>query len=94
MLVLARKKDQSIMIGDDVEVVIVDVHRDQVKLGITAPRHIAVHRKEVYLEIQRENIRAAQSKVIGVPRLDDFLKKSMEEKKEKRTESNEKRTER
>lgn len=59
MLVLARKRDQSIMIGDEVEVIVVDVHGDQVKLGITAPRQIPVHRKEVYEEIQRENIRAA-----------------------------------
>lgn len=61
MLVLARKRDQSIMIGDDVEVIIVDIHGDQVKLGITAPRHIPVHRKEIYEEIQRENIRAAET---------------------------------
>lgn len=75
MLVLARKRDQSIVIGDDVEVIIVDVHGDQVKLGITAPRHIPVHRKEIYEEIQRENIRAAQSKVEGLEKLDKMFKK-------------------
>ncbi|MBU1487334.1 carbon storage regulator CsrA [bacterium] len=75
MLVLARKRDQSIVIGDDVEVIIVDVHGDQVKLGITAPRHIPVHRKEIYEEIQRENIRAAQSKAVELPKLDKMFKK-------------------
>jgi carbon storage regulator len=54
MLVLSRQKDESIMIGDDVEITIVDVRGDKVRLGITAPKHIAVHRKEVYEAIQRE----------------------------------------
>ncbi len=55
MLVLSRKRNQSIMIGDDVEIVIVSVDRDQVKLGIKAPREIAVHRSEVYQEIKQAN---------------------------------------
>lgn len=59
MLVLTRKRDESIMIGDDVRIVVVDVHGDQVKLGIDAPRRIPVHREEVYREIQEENRRAA-----------------------------------
>jgi carbon storage regulator len=54
MLVLSRQKDESIMIGDDVEVTIVDVRGDKVRLGITAPKTISVHRKEVYEAIQRE----------------------------------------
>jgi carbon storage regulator len=54
MLVLSRQKDQSIMIGDDVEVIIVDVRGDKVRLGITAPKAIPVHRREVYEAIQRE----------------------------------------
>ncbi len=54
MLVLSRQKDESIMIGDDVEIVIVDVRGDKVRLGINAPRSIAVHRKEIYLAIQKE----------------------------------------
>jgi len=49
MLLLARKKDQSIMIGDDAEIKVVKISRDQVTLAITAPQSIAVHRKEVYL---------------------------------------------
>ncbi len=54
MLVLSRQKDESIMIGDDVEVTIVDVRGDKVRLGITAPKKIPVHRREVYEAIQRE----------------------------------------
>ena len=54
MLVLSRQKDESIMIGDDVEIVIVDVRGDKVRLGINAPRNVAVHRKEIFLAIQKE----------------------------------------
>ena len=54
MLVLSRQKNESIMIGDNVEVIIVDVRGDKVRLGITAPKAISVHRKEVYEAIQRE----------------------------------------
>ena len=54
MLVLSRQKDESIIIGDDVEITIVDVRGDKVRLGINAPRSISVHRKEIYEAIQRE----------------------------------------
>ncbi|MBL7106192.1 MAG: carbon storage regulator CsrA [Phycisphaerae bacterium] len=54
MLVLSRRKDESIMIGDDVEITIVDIRGDKVRLGITAPKTIPVHRREVYEAIQRE----------------------------------------
>ncbi len=60
MLVLSRQKDESIMIGDNVEVTIVDVRGDKVRLGITAPKEIPVHRKEVYEAIQREKKAAQQ----------------------------------
>jgi carbon storage regulator len=59
MLVLSRKLNQSIMIGDNVRIVVVSVDRDQVKLGIDAPREIPVHRSEVFEEIQRTNREAA-----------------------------------
>lgn len=59
MLVLSRKKNESIIIGDDVEIVIVDIKGDQVKVGIKAPRKVSVHRAEVYEEIQAENKKAA-----------------------------------
>ena len=54
MLVLSRQRDESIMIGDDVEIIIVDVRGDKVRLGITAPKTIPVHRREIYDAIQRE----------------------------------------
>ncbi|HPJ35371.1 MAG TPA: carbon storage regulator CsrA [Spirochaetota bacterium] len=61
MLVLARRLNESIMIGDDIEVVVIDIKGDQVKLGIKAPRKITVHRKEIYQEIKQENIAAMGS---------------------------------
>ena len=54
MLVVGRKQDESIMIGDDIEIVIVDVRGDKVRIGINAPKDIPVHRKEIYDAIQRE----------------------------------------
>jgi len=60
MLVLSRQRDQTIMIGDDIEITIVDVRGDKVRLGITAPKSVPVHRKEVYEAIRRENQAAAQ----------------------------------
>ncbi len=65
MLVLSRQKDESIMIGDNVEITIVDVRGDKVRLGITAPREIPVHRREVYEAIQREKQEAEKSKDNG-----------------------------
>jgi len=61
MLILSRKKDESIIIGDDVEVSVVDIKGDQVKLGIKAPRDIKVYRQEVFTEIQRENLAASKT---------------------------------
>ena len=54
MLVLSRQKDESIVIGDNVEITIVDIRGDKVRLGITAPKEIPVHRREIYDAIQRE----------------------------------------
>jgi carbon storage regulator len=59
MLVLTRKENESIMIGNDIEVRVLDIRENQVKLGIVAPRNVAVHRREVYLAIQAENALAA-----------------------------------
>jgi len=62
MLVLSRQRDETIMIGDDIQITIVDIRGDKVRLGITAPTHIPVHRKEVYDAIQEENRAAAKVK--------------------------------
>jgi carbon storage regulator len=61
MLVLTRKTNQSIMIGDDIEVSVLAVSGDKVRVGITAPREVPVFRKEVYLSIQAEKVEAAAS---------------------------------
>lgn len=60
MLVLSRQRDESIIIGDNVVVTVVDIRGDKVRLGIQAPQEIPVHRREVYEAIQRENLRASQ----------------------------------
>jgi carbon storage regulator len=71
MLVLSRQVDESIMIGDDVEIIIVDVRGDKVRLGITAPKNIPVHRREIYDAIQREKndqSKPAEEKTQAKPR--------------------------
>ena len=60
MLVLSRHRDESIIIGDDIVVTIVDIRGDKVRLGINAPQDIPVHRREVYEAIQRENRKSSQ----------------------------------
>ena len=60
MLVLSRQRDESIIIGDNIVVTIVDIRGDKVRLGINAPTEIPVHRQEVYEAIQRENVRSSK----------------------------------
>ena len=60
MLVLSRHRDESIIIGDDIVITVVDIRGDKVRLGINAPTEIPVHRHEVYEAIQRENLKAAR----------------------------------
>jgi carbon storage regulator len=60
MLILTRKQGESIAIGDDIRVTVVEIQGKQVKLGVMAPREIAVHRQEIYEKIQQENILASQ----------------------------------
>ena len=60
MLVLSRQRDETIMIGDDIELTIVDIRGDKVRIGIKAPSSVPVHRKEVYDAIKRENEQAAR----------------------------------
>ena len=72
MLVLTRKSNQSVMIGDDIEVTVLSIIGEKVRIGIQAPREIPVFRKEVYLEIQQQNVAARASAQAEV---DDALKR-------------------
>ena len=76
MLVLTRKKGQSIIIGDNIEIAVIDIQGDQVRIGINAPKNVAIHRKEVYLEIQEENRKAAGSKAVTSTALSEFFRKN------------------
>ena len=84
MLVLARKLNESIMIGDDIEVVIIDIKGDQVKLGIRAPKNVTVHRMEIYQDIKQENIAATKSEFDPnkLRELSDFFGKDKTKKKD------------
>jgi carbon storage regulator len=62
MLVLSRQRDETIVIGDNIEITVVDIRGEKVRLGINAPPDISVHRKEVYEAIKREKQAAAQAK--------------------------------
>ena len=74
MLILTRKTGESIMIGDTIEIQVMELKGDQVKIGINAPKNIKLYRKEVYEAIHNENLAAAQS-APQLPSLDDMLKK-------------------
>ena len=74
MLVLTRKLKEAIQIGDDIEITVLAIQGDQVKLGITAPKHIDIHRKEVYLAIQAENNAASQASETSLAELTAKLK--------------------
>ena len=75
MLVLTRKLNESIMIGDEVEITVVDIKGDSIKLGIDAPKDIKVHRKEIFLAIQQENIDAAKASIERIGDIGGILKK-------------------
>ena len=75
MLVLTRKLNESIMIGKDIEITVLAVEGEQIKLGITAPKHVDIHRKEIYLSIQQENNQALNTEVNTLTNLSDFFRK-------------------
>ena len=75
MLVLTRKVDESIMIGDTIELKVLGVDGGSVKLGIQAPREAPVHRKEIYEESRRENVAATQAPPMDLEQLQGLLKK-------------------
>ncbi len=61
MLALSRKKDEAVIINDDIEITIIEIKGDQVKIGISAPKSVPIYRKEVYMQIQNANKEAVQS---------------------------------
>lgn len=61
MLALSRKKDEAVIINDDIEITIIEIKGDRVKIGISAPKSVPIYRKEVYMQIQNANKEAVQS---------------------------------
>ena len=78
MLVLTRKVNESIMIGDDIEITILAVDGEQIKLGINAPKQVEIHRKEIHLAIQQENSDALKSESNILSGLSEYFKKKTE----------------
>lgn len=78
MLVLSRKINQSIVIGDDIEIMLVDIRGDQIKLGINAPRNVKIFRKEVYEEIENQNLEASKANPEQLNILSNFVKNKIE----------------
>ena len=73
MLVLTRKKGQSIMLGDKIEISVVEINGDAVRIGINAPKEMTIYRREIYAAIQDENIRAAKAAQAGVAKLKNIV---------------------
>lgn len=77
MLVLTRKKNESIIINDDIEITIVDVQGDQVRIGISAPKNVSIYRKEIFLEIKEENRKASSGlNINALSKITDKIKKN------------------
>ena len=83
MLVLTRKKGQSLMIGNDIEISLVDIQGDQVRIGINAPKSIPIHRKEIFEEIRDENRLAAANDSMDLNKLIQKLDDNRNKGKEK-----------
>lgn len=74
MLILSRKKDESIVVGDNIVIRVVDIEEGRVKLGISAPTDVSIHRKEVYEAIRKENREAAVNREISIKDLNILIK--------------------
>ena len=75
MLILTRKLGESITIGDEIKIQVIEIKGKQVRLGIEAPKKFSIHREEVYLRIQEENRRAASKAPLSLKSIADLLKK-------------------
>jgi len=75
LLILTRKVGESVAIGDDIQVSVVEIKGTQVKLGIRAPKDVTVHREEIYLKIQEENKRASQVSTDTLGSVEDLILK-------------------
>ena len=73
MLALSRKKGEAIVINNNIEITVLEVKGDQIKIGVSAPKEVPVYRKEVYLQIQKENEEAMNSDSLSA--LNDFFRK-------------------
>ncbi|MDI3547006.1 MAG: carbon storage regulator [Halanaerobiales bacterium] len=82
MLILTRKKDESIIINDEIKIIIIEIDNNRVQLGIEAPKSVMIHREEVYQEIQKENLLAANKKSKLPSDFADLLKKRVKRVKE------------
>ncbi len=74
MLILTRKLGESVIIGDDVKITVVEVNKQQIKIGVDAPKNIIIHREEVYLKIKEENELASTSNIIDLNNSSEQLK--------------------
>ena len=75
MLVLTRKKDESIIIGDDIEIVISEISEDKVKLAIKAPKSVKIFRKELIKAVEDENVKSLEISDVDISKLEDAIKK-------------------
>lgn len=76
MLVLARKKNESILIGEDIEIIVSEISEDRVKLAIRAPKSMKIFRKELLLEIEQENKKSVETDNLDIQKLSTAINKN------------------
>lgn len=80
MLALTRKKEEAIMIDGGIEIRVLDIQGDKVKLGISAPKHVGIHREEIYVQIKAANEEAVSSKEIDLDEVNNLMKFNLKNK--------------
>jgi carbon storage regulator len=75
MLILTRKPGESIIIGDDIKITFLDMKGNQLRIGIQAPKHLMVHREEIYLAIKEQNVRASDCTAAQKQQIEEILSK-------------------